>query len=256
MGKLIGPGVELSVHGGVHVLAIFGPETAASTLDRLLGAVEYMGAPGKTDGETRKSFVEVARTIAKNIEKIYGQNCQNIGLLTSTDTGLIDRIKNGEEIPISEFTKGLDPIAASIVEHGGLFAYNTARLEGRVTPPEVKTAPRPMTLCEKIVAQRALTSAVGGSSSAPWSASGISSKKKESLSASNAPKPPFADCMPRDQSVPRWIANENRFGSIRSSAPTAAQPCASLRSSMMPALCGAFLIRRMAAFTKSGLSYH
>src|SRR5437588_3102380 len=35
--------------------------------------------------------------IARTIEKIYGQNCQNIGLLTSTDFGLIERIRRGEE---------------------------------------------------------------------------------------------------------------------------------------------------------------
>ena len=34
--------------------------------------------------------------IAKNIEKIYGQNCQNIGLLTSTDFSLLPRIERGE----------------------------------------------------------------------------------------------------------------------------------------------------------------
>ena len=71
----------------------------------------------------------VRLVIAKSIEKIYGQNCQNIGLLTSTDFGLIERIKRGEAIPIEEFTRGLDPIAAGIVEQGGLFAYNTARLD-------------------------------------------------------------------------------------------------------------------------------
>ena len=49
--------------------------------------------------------------IAKSIEKIYGQNSQNIGLLTSTDFGLIERIRRGEEIQLAEFTKGLDPIA-------------------------------------------------------------------------------------------------------------------------------------------------
>src|SRR5215213_8982792 len=45
--------------------------------------------------------------VAKSIEKIYGQNCQNIGLLTTTDFGILDRISRGEEIPVSEFTKGL-----------------------------------------------------------------------------------------------------------------------------------------------------
>ncbi|HLQ37268.1 MAG TPA: 3-isopropylmalate dehydratase, partial [Planctomycetota bacterium] len=66
----------------------------------------------------------VQLVIAKNIEKIYGQNCQNIGLLTSTDFSLLPRIERGEAIPIEEFTKGLDPIAAEVVRHGGLFAYN------------------------------------------------------------------------------------------------------------------------------------
>src|ERR1700690_317 len=54
--------------------------------------------------------------IANSIEKIYRQNSQNIGLLTSTDFGLVERIARGEAIPIHEFTKGLDPISAAIVE--------------------------------------------------------------------------------------------------------------------------------------------
>lgn len=100
--------------------------------------------------------------IARNIEKIYGQNCQNIGLLTSTDFSLIERIERGESIPIEEFTKGLDPIAAEIVRHGGLFAYNQARLRGDTVPPAVTTAARPMTLCEKIIANRAIADARSG----------------------------------------------------------------------------------------------
>jgi 3-isopropylmalate/(R)-2-methylmalate dehydratase large subunit len=91
----------------------------------------------------------VQLVIAKSIEKIYRQNAQNIGLLTSTDFGLIERIERGEDIPMEEFTRGLDPISAAIVEHGGLFAYNRARLAGETTPPPVTTSSRPMTLCEK-----------------------------------------------------------------------------------------------------------
>lgn len=97
--------------------------------------------------------------IAQSIEKIYGQNSQNIGLLTSTDFGLIDRIRAGEEIPLSEFTKGIDPISQDIVTHGGLFNYNKARLSGKVTPPPIDTAPRPMTIVEKIVARHAFVTA-------------------------------------------------------------------------------------------------
>ena len=104
----------------------------------------------------------VQLVIAKSVEKIYGQNSQNIGLLTSTDFGLIERIERGEEIPISEFTEGLDPISASIVEHGGLFAYNKARLAGEVSPPPLETEARPMTMAEKIIARRAIADARAG----------------------------------------------------------------------------------------------
>jgi 3-isopropylmalate/(R)-2-methylmalate dehydratase large subunit len=97
--------------------------------------------------------------VAKSIEKIYGQNCQNIGLLTTTDFGVLDRVARGEEIPISEFTKGLDRISADVVEHGGLFAYNEARLAGEVSPPVIDTAPRAMTLVEKIIAAHAVVDA-------------------------------------------------------------------------------------------------
>src|SRR5215212_6820907 len=101
----------------------------------------------------------VELVIAKTIEKIYGQNCQNIGLLTATDFGLIERIKRGEEIPLDEFTRGLDPISKQIVEYGGLFNYNKARLAGRVTPPALETAKRPMNIVEKIIARHAFVSA-------------------------------------------------------------------------------------------------
>src|SRR4026208_222752 len=97
--------------------------------------------------------------IAKSIEKIYGQNSQNIGLLTSTDFGLVDRIRRGEEIPLAEFTKGLDPISRDIVECGGLFNYNKARLAGKVSPPAIETKSRPMTIVEKIVARHAFVTA-------------------------------------------------------------------------------------------------
>ena len=101
----------------------------------------------------------VQLVIAQSIEKIYGQNSQNIGLLTSTDFGLIERIRRGEEIALAEFTKGLDPISQEIVSHGGLFNYNKARLSGKVSPPPIETPARPMTIVEKIIAQHAFVTA-------------------------------------------------------------------------------------------------
>ena len=73
--------------------------------------------------------------IAENIERIYNENCQNLGILTSTDFSLIDRIRRGEEIELEAFTAGVDPITREIIEYGGLFEYNVARLQGKVRIP-------------------------------------------------------------------------------------------------------------------------
>jgi 3-isopropylmalate/(R)-2-methylmalate dehydratase large subunit len=87
-----------------------------------------------------EKWAGIQLVVAKSIEKIYGQNSQNIGLLTSTDFDLIDRIRRGEEIGLDEFTKGLDPISRDIVEYGGLFNYNKARLAGEVAPPPLSSS--------------------------------------------------------------------------------------------------------------------
>ncbi len=57
------PGVEISVSGGFHLLAIFSPEKTTSDIDTLLGQVDYDGKKGESDGVTRKSPVEVAEAI-------------------------------------------------------------------------------------------------------------------------------------------------------------------------------------------------
>ncbi len=110
-----------------------------------------------------EKWADIQLVIAKSIEKIYGQNSQNIGLLTSTDFGLIERIRRQEEIPLEEFTRGLDPISKDIVEYGGLFNYNKARVAGKVTPPPLETPAeqpqRPMTITEKIIARHAFVRA-------------------------------------------------------------------------------------------------
>jgi 3-isopropylmalate/(R)-2-methylmalate dehydratase large subunit len=97
--------------------------------------------------------------VARSVEKIYAQNAQNIGLLVSTDFSILERIERGEAIPIETFTQGLDPISASIVVQGGLFAYNRARMAGAISTPTITTPARPMTIVEKIVARHAVVDA-------------------------------------------------------------------------------------------------
>jgi 3-isopropylmalate/(R)-2-methylmalate dehydratase large subunit len=104
-----------------------------------------------------RAGIQVA--IGENIERIYKQNCQNLGLLTSTNFSLIDRIRAGEEIALSEFTAGEDEITRQVIEYGGLFPFNVARMQGKVFPPPIRTPARAMTLAEKIFAAHMLPSA-------------------------------------------------------------------------------------------------
>ncbi|HUE51784.1 MAG TPA: aconitase family protein [Terriglobales bacterium] len=111
---------------------------------------------GKGSSREQSPYAELCAgikiVIAENIERIYKQNCQNLGVLTSTNFTLIDKIWAGEEIPLSEFTQGEDEITRQIIEHGGLFNFNVARMQGKVFLPPLDTKPRPMTLAEKVFA--------------------------------------------------------------------------------------------------------
>ena len=57
------PGVEISVNGGVHVLALLSQEKSTSDLDSLVGAVGFDGTKGSSNAVTNKSFVEVVQAI-------------------------------------------------------------------------------------------------------------------------------------------------------------------------------------------------
>src|SRR5213594_957512 len=112
---------------------------------------------GKGSSREQSPYAEMCAgiklVVAENIERIYRENCQNLGVLTTTDFGILDKVRRGEPIPLHAFTAGEGEITRGIIEYGGLFNFNVARLQGKVvlTPPA--TAPRPMTLGEKIIAR-------------------------------------------------------------------------------------------------------
>lgn len=60
------PGVEITVQGNIHILAIFGPEKTTSDIDSLLGAVKYRATKGKSDSCSECSAVEVIDEITKS----------------------------------------------------------------------------------------------------------------------------------------------------------------------------------------------
>jgi 3-isopropylmalate/(R)-2-methylmalate dehydratase large subunit len=127
---------------------------------------------GKGSSREQSPYAEmcagISVVIAENIERIYKQNCQNLGLLTSTDFSLIDRIRGGEEIALREFTAGEDEITRQVIEYGGLFPFNVARMQGKVFLPPIATAStRPMTVAEKIFARHMIQPTSHGETDAP-----------------------------------------------------------------------------------------
>src|ERR1700704_1733987 len=96
---------------------------------------------GKGSSREQSPYAEMCAgiklVVAENIERIYKQNCQNLGVLTSTNFSLIDKIRGGEEVPLSEFTAGEDEITRQVIEYGGLFPFNVARLQGKVFLPPI-----------------------------------------------------------------------------------------------------------------------
>lgn len=57
------PGVEISVNGGFHLLAIFDPSATTRTITDLLAAVRYQGTDGDSDGVTRESPIDVLQAV-------------------------------------------------------------------------------------------------------------------------------------------------------------------------------------------------
>lgn len=59
------PGVELSIQGGVHLLAILDLNTSTEDVTKLIGSCEYQGNSGDSNGVTSKSLEVVIELIVK-----------------------------------------------------------------------------------------------------------------------------------------------------------------------------------------------
>jgi 3-isopropylmalate/(R)-2-methylmalate dehydratase large subunit len=93
--------------------------------------------------------------IASSFAPIHARNNINIGQLMG-DHAMIRRLEAGESIPLSEFTRGQDPITVLMIESGGLLPF-CARLDKKqISVPAPGTAKRPMNLTEKILASKLL----------------------------------------------------------------------------------------------------
>jgi 3-isopropylmalate/(R)-2-methylmalate dehydratase large subunit len=126
---------------------------------------------GKGSSREQSPYAEMCAgirlVVAENVERIYRENCQNLGIFVTTDLSVVDRVRRGEDIPLETFTRGEGEITRGIIEYGGLFNYNVARLRGEVAVPLPRTPRRAMTLGEKILARRWVRDAAQGAVGVP-----------------------------------------------------------------------------------------
>src|SRR5256884_9295450 len=102
------------VYVGMREAAVKKDEVKAGGFSVVVSGLSKGCGSSRETAPYAEKWAGIQLVIAKSIEKIYGQNSQNIGLLTSTDFGLIERIRGGGEIALEEITKRVDPLSRDI----------------------------------------------------------------------------------------------------------------------------------------------
>lgn len=103
------PGVELSVQGGFHLLAVFDPTRSTSDLDTLLGTVDYQGTKGDSDGVTTKGGAAVFRAVV-------AAGGLAIPAHADADKGLLQTKQDGQSCQLDANT------VRQVVDEGSLLA--------------------------------------------------------------------------------------------------------------------------------------
>ncbi len=96
--------------------------------------------------------------VADSFQRIFQENMVYSGMPFTTDRGVLERLKAGEEIDVTSFFEDLPPFFREVATHGGLLPYGTKLLAGEVKPTyATDRAARPMNIAEKIIARNTWT---------------------------------------------------------------------------------------------------
>ncbi|MFD8411448.1 aconitase family protein [Streptomyces sp. NPDC059650] len=102
-----------------------------------------------------EKYAGVEIVFARSFERIYQQNCRNVGIITCDDFTVLDALLAGEELPLDAFTRRANDIERAIIDLGGLFGFNRETRKGTQSPTKPHfDAPRPLNAVEKIIQSR------------------------------------------------------------------------------------------------------
>ena len=103
----------------------------------------------KGTGSSRETAAQCERwagirlVIAASFAPIHERNNINLGQLMG-DHAMLERLQNGEELALEEFTSRYDPVTRLILEEGGLFPFAKRLAAGELNLPALTTPSRPM----------------------------------------------------------------------------------------------------------------
>ena len=120
----------------------------------LVAGARYGKGSSREHSPVAEKRAGIVLVFAKSFERIYRQNADNVGLLTSTDFALLEKFECGEAITIAEIVAQRDPLTAAIVRAGGLLKYgaiNTLEKAPLTHSAVVNDQPSAQTLTEKII---------------------------------------------------------------------------------------------------------
>jgi 3-isopropylmalate/(R)-2-methylmalate dehydratase large subunit len=139
--------------GGFQV--IVGGDAYGSGSSREVAVVAHQGAG-------------IELVVANSFQRIFQENMVYAGMPFTTDTNVLRRLQDGEDIDVAECYAELPAFFRQVAESGGLLNYAQAWLSGEVDPwYETTGAARPMTVIEKIVAARGWSGGAPGVQGGP-----------------------------------------------------------------------------------------
>lgn len=115
----------------------------------------------KGTGSSRETAAQCERysgiryVFARSFAPIHARNNINLGQWMG-DLNLLERLLQGETIPVTDFLKPFDQFSQSIISAGGLFPFLAHAYREQSAISHKKSSYRPMTMAQKIMTKKAL----------------------------------------------------------------------------------------------------
>jgi len=169
----------------------------AGGFEVLVGGENFGCGSSRETAPYAQLLAGIRLVVAPSFGRIYRQNAQNIGLYTTTDFGVLERLRQGRSLDPDALAGDADAVTRDVARHGGLLAYAKARAAGNVTLPVLAELSRPQTLAEKILAAHAVRDARGGAVGCSSVAPGDALFVRADLRFSHEYVTPMADALLR-----------------------------------------------------------